>query len=127
MIFLDYEWSMLSILDEDIKYRARRSKSFADLLGSISIRVSSKYHTVSGRNINFDITDFNFQPQRVINGPDKGNLDLKSASRNEDEYATLTPRAWQQRIRKIELEMSAFWELEEAIESKYTTIRPHRC
>lgn len=118
---------MLSMLDEDIKYRPKRSKSFADLLGSISIRVSSKYNTVSGRNIKFDITDFNFQPQRVISGPDKGNLDLKSAPRNVDEYATLPLRAWQQRIRKIELEMSAFWELEEAIESKYTTIRPHRC
>jgi hypothetical protein len=117
---------MLSTLDENIKPRPRRSKSFADLLGSISIRVSSKYNTVSGRNEKVDITDFNFQPQRVPRGPSNGNLDLNSASRSVDVHASLTPLAWQQRIQKIELEMSAFWELEEAIESKYATLKPDR-
>ena len=107
------------ILVEYFPIQPKRSKSFGDLLGSISNRVSSKYNTVSGRNQRRGGIDHHFDYEGDIGYPNNENLNLASASGS---ITRLTARILEkERIRKIESEMDAFWQLEEEIDSKLTT------
>ena len=103
---------------EYLHTKPKRSKSFGDLLGSISGRVSSKYNTVSGRNQRRGSIGHHFDYEGGIGYPNNENLNLTSASGSTTRLAARIQE--EKRIQKIESEMDAFWQLEEEIDSKRT-------
>jgi hypothetical protein len=80
-----------------------------DILGTITTRASSKYYTVTRRS----------QGQPGINHnsvPDGG---IGCVTGNAERVTASTRQKW--RIQDIESEMSAFWRLEQVMDSKHKT------
>jgi hypothetical protein len=99
----------LIFLDDYVPAQPKRSKSLGDILGTITTRVSSKYNTVTRRS----------QGQAGINHSSVPDSGIGCVTGNAERVTASTRQKW--RIQHIESEMSAFWRLEQVMDSKYKT------